>query len=170
MATVHLGLGSNMGDREANIAAACRGLAELPGTAFVTRSSLYETAPVGGPPGQGDFYNAVCAVETRLGPAGFLRETQALERRIGRLRETETARWGPRVIDIDILLWGGRAVEEPGLSVPHPRLAERAFVLVPLAEIAGGTGLRHPLTGQTVGELVEKLNRGEREGIRRLSL
>lgn len=169
MSLVHLGLGSNLGDREANIAAAWSGLADVPGTSVLKRSSLYETRPVGGPPDQGDFYNAACAVETRLGPTEFLRETQALERRIGRLREAEAARWGPRVIDIDILLWGEDGeIEEPGLSVPHPRLAERAFVLVPLAEIAGG--MQHPRAGCRVGELLERLDRGEREGIRRLSL
>lgn len=166
MAMVYVGLGSNMGDRGANIAAACRGLANLTGSSLLTKAPVYETKPVGGPAGQQDYYNTACLLETRLEPQDFLRETQALERSLGRLRETETLRWGPRVIDIDILLWGDRVVEEPGLTIPHPHLAKRAFALAPLADI--DKYLMHPVADLTIEELLQRTN-PENEGLRRVS-
>lgn len=166
MALVHVALGSNLGDRRSNIAAAFRHLAALSGASFLTRSSVYETPPLG-VPGQGAYYNAVCAMRTRLAPRTFLRRLQLIESVLGRHRDLEPERWGPRTLDLDILLWNGKIIDTPDLTVPHPRLAERAFVLVPLAEIAGDA--RHPAAGRTIRELLERLDRGEREAIRRIS-
>lgn len=103
--------------------------------AVVARSSVYETAPVGGPPGQPSFLNMVIAVETSLEPRALLDRCQAVEGAFGRRRAHEQ-RWGPRPIDVDLLTYGDRTIGDEDLTVPHPRMAERAFVLVPLAEIA----------------------------------
>ncbi len=167
MANVYLGLGTNLGDRAANLALARDGLAALPETRFLRMAGVYETRPVGGPPGQDDFYNSACLVDTSLVPRRMLEEIHRLERSIGRRRELERIAWGPRVIDIDILLWEGVEMAEPDLVIPHPRLATRAFALAPLAELA--PGLRHPALGLGIGELLERIG-PQHEGIRRLSL
>jgi len=147
MAAVYLGLGSNLGNREANLRGALRGLWRMGRVAAV--SALYETEPVGGP-AQPSFYNAACRLETGLEPLPLLRFLQGLEHELGRRPSGE--RWGPRPIDLDILLYEDRIVEEEGLVIPHPRLAERPFVLAPLAEIAADVCL--PGDGRTVGELL----------------
>jgi 2-amino-4-hydroxy-6-hydroxymethyldihydropteridine diphosphokinase len=131
-----IGLGSNLGDREENLRQALRALDATPGVQVVQASSVYETEPVGGP-AQPDFLNAVVEVETVLGPRALLEACMTIERALGRDRSTEQ-RWGPRVIDLDVLAMGDLVVTDPDLEIPHPRLAERAFVLVPLAEIAPG--------------------------------
>src|SRR5512144_2403694 len=123
-AVVFLGLGSNLGDREAAIADALARLAAR-GIAVRERSSSWLTEPVGGPP-QGWFVNAAAGVETALSPRDLLAACLDVEREMGRVR---TVKNGPRSIDIDVLLYGERRVDEPGLTVPHPRLAERRFVL-----------------------------------------
>jgi 2-amino-4-hydroxy-6-hydroxymethyldihydropteridine diphosphokinase len=105
----------------------------LPDTRLVLRSSLYRTRPFG-PVEQPDFVNAVAGLLTRLEPGGLLAQLQALEAQLG--RERPVVRWGPRRIDLDLLVHGGARIAEPGLEVPHPGIPERAFVLVPLAEIA----------------------------------
>jgi 2-amino-4-hydroxy-6-hydroxymethyldihydropteridine diphosphokinase len=127
-----LGLGANLGDLEANILSALKELSALPTIKLTAVSSLYETAPVG-VTDQPNFVNAVAEIETTLTPDALLETILALEKNRGRVR---TQRWGPRVIDIDILLHGNVQRESPTLTLPHPRLEERDFALVPLAEIA----------------------------------
>jgi 2-amino-4-hydroxy-6-hydroxymethyldihydropteridine diphosphokinase len=126
MPTAYIGLGSNLGDREATIEAA---IAALPGVVAVSR--LRETEPVGvldQPP----FLNGAAALETTLSPRELLGTLLAIERELGRERRE---RWGPRTIDLDLLLYGDAVVDEPGLTVPHPRLHERHFALEPLHEL-----------------------------------
>ncbi len=147
--TVYLGLGSNLGDRRQNLIAALDKLAPLVRVEAV--SSLYETDPVG-PQDQQDYYNAVCRASTSLAPRELLAHVKQVERNVGR---TEGPRWGPRVIDIDILLCGDVTVEEPELHIPHREMANRAFVLVPLAELAAN--IMHP-GGGTIAELLANVD------------
>ena len=148
--TVYLGLGSNLGDRRQNLIAALGNLA--PRVRVEAVSSLYETDPVG-PRDQQDFYNAVCRASTSLEPRQLLAHVKQVERDVGR---TDGPRWGPRVIDIDILLYGGVTVDQPELQVPHREMANRAFVLVPLAELAART--THPNAGGTIAELLSSVD------------
>ncbi|MHB0912563.1 MAG: 2-amino-4-hydroxy-6-hydroxymethyldihydropteridine diphosphokinase [Armatimonadota bacterium] len=127
-----LGLGSNLGDRAENIREAVDRLGALPGVRVVRVSSLYETAPVG-LTDQPDFINAAVEVETDLPPCRLLDAILEIERSMGRVRDV---RWGPRVVDIDILIYDEVECATPELTLPHPRMMERAFVMAPLAEIA----------------------------------
>ncbi len=145
--TIILGLGSNQGDRIRNLE---RALERLKAHVFVERtSSVYETQPVG-VKDQAWFLNLVCVGTTRLKPRALLEFVHEVEKALGRVREGE--RFGPRTIDIDILAYGDRLIDETDLQVPHPRLAERAFVLQPLVEIA--PEWRHPASGKTARELL----------------
>ncbi|MCG0239189.1 MAG: 2-amino-4-hydroxy-6-hydroxymethyldihydropteridine diphosphokinase [Firmicutes bacterium] len=128
----YLGLGSNLGDRLANLVAGVRLLSGAADIALVAVSSVYETAPWG-LTDQPAFLNAVCAVRTALPPEALLRRCLEVEKALGRVR---TVRWGPRTLDIDLLLYGDLTLQEPHLTLPHPRLTERAFVVIPLLEIA----------------------------------
>ncbi len=130
MSRAYLGLGSNLGDRLANLQAAV-GLLRERGVRALRSSRVYETDPVGGPP-QPEYLNAVIDVETDHDPRALLEACQGAERELGRVRGE---RWGPRVIDIDILTYDGREVDEPDLRIPHPRMHERGFVLMPLLEL-----------------------------------
>jgi 2-amino-4-hydroxy-6-hydroxymethyldihydropteridine diphosphokinase len=130
--TAYIGLGANLGEREAAIRRALE-LLTAPGTSVVAVSSLRETAPVGYED-QPTFLNGVAIVETTAPPRELLNRLLAIERKLGRDRSS-AERWGPRPIDLDLLLYGRRAVDEPGLRVPHPRLHERRFVLEPLVEL-----------------------------------
>lgn len=129
-----IGLGSNDGDRAENLRHAVRGLDSTHGIEVVQVSSIYETEPVGGP-AQPDYLNAVAEVAVHLGHRALLDACMTIEHALGRERSTEE-RWGPRVIDLDLLVMGDLVVSDPDLEIPHPRLAERAFVLVPFSEIA----------------------------------
>ena len=135
-----IGLGSNLGDRESMIRMALDDLARLPETTLVRASSLYDTEPVGDVD-QPNFLNAVAQIDTELTARQLLWNLQLIERRLGRVR---TQTWGPRTIDLDLLLYGALVVDEPDLQVPHPELIRRSFVLVPLVEL--DPLLVHPVT------------------------
>jgi 2-amino-4-hydroxy-6-hydroxymethyldihydropteridine diphosphokinase len=124
-------VGSNMGDRLANLQAGVEGLRRTPGVDVVAVSSVYETDPVGGPE-QPAFLNAVVVVDTELTPEALLASVQDIEDTAGRVREE---RWGPRTLDVDLLVVGAQTRNDENLQLPHPRVAERAFVLVPWAEV-----------------------------------
>lgn len=156
----YLGLGSNLGDREHNLGRAVSLLERMAGP--VIASSVYETKPWGYA-SQPDFLNLVCRVDTALTPQALLEAAQEVERFVGR---EPTFRYGPRVIDVDILLYGDTVIDVPELRVPHPRLSERAFALAPLAELA--PELLHPELGVSIRELLERLPRAEREAASRI--
>ena len=128
----YIGIGSNLEDPERQVRAAIDALSGLPRTTFVRASRLYRTAPWG-KADQPPFVNAAAAISTRLAPRELLDALLAIERAHGRTRDGE--RWGPRVIDLDILVYGDARIDEPGLHVPHPHLAGRAFALLPLADL-----------------------------------
>jgi 2-amino-4-hydroxy-6-hydroxymethyldihydropteridine diphosphokinase len=161
----YIALGSNVGDREMALSRAIEELERL--GSIIARSSVYETDPVGYRD-QPAFLNAVVALETELEPLPLLREMLAVEVKMGRDRSRAVPK-GPRTLDLDLLLIGDRVVEEEQLTLPHPALAERRFVLAPLAEIA--PQLRHPLSGETMAELLAELpDEGENRiaGVKRL--
>ena len=159
-----ISLGSNVGDRKAQLESALAALAEASDIVVRATSSFHVTLPVGGPAGQGAFLNAAAALETNLEPTELLSLLQSIEHRAGRVR---TVRWGERPLDLDLLLYGdhrlhtggnfGDRPDENELIVPHPRLAVRRFVLAPLAEVARGT--IEPCTGRSVGDLLVNLDR-----------
>lgn len=147
--TAYLGLGSNQGDRMENLE---KGIEFLRGGIEALEvSPIYETEPVGFTE-QPAFLNCVCKGETSLSPLELLALAKEAEAALGR---EPTFRNGPRTLDVDILFYGDEVLSEPGLEVPHPRLNERGFVLVPLADIA--PNLRHPVSGATVKEMLERL-------------
>ena len=129
-----IGLGSNLGERAENLRQAVRALEATPGIEVVQMSSIYETEPVGGP-AQADYLNAVVEVAVHLGHRALFEACMTIEHALGRERSNEE-HWGPRLIDLDLLTFGDLVVSDPDLEIPHPRLAERAFVLVPFSEIA----------------------------------
>ncbi len=133
MTRAFLGLGSNLGDRRGFLRAAIGRLREESGVRVTAVSDLYESEPVGGPGGQGDYCNLVVAIDTDLDPRALLDLCQLLEDEAGRVRHE---RWGSRTLDVDILLFGAESIEEDDLVVPHPRMWERRFVIEPLGQLA----------------------------------
>lgn len=146
-------LGSNLGDRAALIHSAVSRLGSEPSTTALAVSSLYETQPVGGAPGQQPFLNAVAAFETSLPPSALLDLLQSIEHELGRQR---SERWAARTIDLDLLLYDDQVIDTPELVVPHPRMAFRRFVVQPAAEVA--PQLVHPTIGWTMAQLLEHLD------------
>ena len=132
MTVAYIGVGSNVGDRVGFCRAAVEALDASAGISRRAVSSLYETSPIGGPP-QRSFVNLAVRIETDLEPGDLLEACKLIEQKMG--REPSDLRWGPRVVDLDILLYGNEKVSEPDLEIPHPRLKERRFALVPLLEI-----------------------------------
>ncbi|MCC6659624.1 MAG: 2-amino-4-hydroxy-6-hydroxymethyldihydropteridine diphosphokinase [Phycisphaerales bacterium] len=132
--TALIAIGSNLGDRAAHLRTATSALRTLPESRLVAVSPVFETAPIG-PVAQGPYLNAAAALQTTLGPRALLGALLAIERAAGRERR-EGERWGPRTLDLDLLIYENLIVNEPGLTLPHPRLHERAFVLEPLSHIA----------------------------------
>ena len=175
----YVALGSNLDDPAAQVRAGAQALGKLPGTRLVCCSSLYRTAPVG-ITDQPDFINAVCAADTSLPANALMQALLDIERAHGRQRDIPTAMdggsagnagavfrpGGPRTLDLDLLLYGELVCHEPGLTLPHPRLHERAFVLYPLSEIAPGLSipgrgqveiLRAGCAGQAIERLAERI-------------
>jgi 2-amino-4-hydroxy-6-hydroxymethyldihydropteridine diphosphokinase len=154
MPIVYLGLGANLGDCRASVEAALAALRSHPRIRVLAVSSFIDTEPVGGPPGQPVYLNGAARIETDLEPAALLAELKRLERALGR---REGPRWGPRPIDLDILLYDDLVLDTPDLIIPHLGLRERRFVLAPLKEIA--PDVRDPVTGLTMRELLARLDK-----------
>jgi 2-amino-4-hydroxy-6-hydroxymethyldihydropteridine diphosphokinase len=129
----YVGIGGNLDDPLSHVRRAFQALAALPASQCVARSPLYRSTPVGGPPDQPDYLNAVAALDTALSPDALLAALQKIESAQGRVRNV---RWGPRTLDLDLLLYGALIRDDPRLTLPHPRLHERAFVLYPLYDLA----------------------------------
>ncbi|QYK46842.1 MAG: 2-amino-4-hydroxy-6-hydroxymethyldihydropteridine diphosphokinase [Phycisphaeraceae bacterium] len=153
----YIGLGSNLGEKAATLESAICQIARLPHTRVIARSDWMQTAPVG-VTDQPDFLNGVIAIETLLPSRRLIGELLRIEAEHGRDRAT-VSRWGPRTLDLDLLLYGSAMIDEPGLQVPHPRMFEREFVLAPLAQIAAQA--RIPGYGHTVAEALERLRCGD---------
>ena len=150
-ADAYVSIGSNLGDRDAHLALALRRLAALPETELVAVSPIFETDPVGPPP-QGPFLNAAVRLRTRLAPRALLAGLLAIEQEARRVRGERNA---ARTLDLDLLLHGDRVLDEPGLTLPHPRLAERPFVLEPLAALA--PALVHPTLHEPIATLAARV-------------
>jgi 2-amino-4-hydroxy-6-hydroxymethyldihydropteridine diphosphokinase len=148
---VAIALGSNLGDSRRILQSALTTLDTRPGIRVLQRSRFYHTAPVGPP--QPDYLNACAILETHLSPHALLQGLLQVERQFGRERRQ---RWGPRRLDLDLLLYGDCIIDTPDLIVPHPRMTERAFVLVPLAELA--PHWVHPVTKRAIADLVNQVD------------
>jgi len=132
MAICYLSLGSNLGNRRKNIKLAVKNIKALKGTRVLRMSAVLETPPAGGPPGQRNYLNAALKIETTYSPANLLAELKKIEKKLGRVK---TVRWGPRPIDLDILFYADLSIKSKSLTIPHPRLFSRDFVIKPLSEV-----------------------------------
>ncbi len=150
MTNVYIGIGSNLGNREENIVNAIARIGKHKGIYLVTRSGLYVTKPIGGPP-QPDYVNCVAELKTEVEPLKLLETFKMIELELGR---KPGVRWGPRIIDIDILLYGNRVINEDNLKIPHESMHERIFVLEPLCEIS--PELIHPVLKKTIFKLLQQ--------------
>ena len=148
MERVYIGIGANLGRTRETVEAAIAALEQLAGTGRHERSRLYRTAAEG-PGEQPDYVNAAMSFDTDLPPADLMDRLHRIEAHFGRER---TTRWGPRTLDLDLLIHGDRIIDDPALTVPHPRIQERGFVLAPLADLA--PDLRHPVLRETVDALL----------------
>jgi 2-amino-4-hydroxy-6-hydroxymethyldihydropteridine diphosphokinase len=147
---IYLGLGTNLGDRQENLLTAVDLLS--PKVSVLAQSPIYQTPPWGYTD-QADFLNQVIKAETKLRPTALLRYLKKIEKRVGR---TATFRWGPREIDIDILFYADRVIKRKKLTIPHPRVHQRAFMLVPLADLS--PELHHPVSGKTIAQLLTEVD------------
>ena len=158
--TVYIALGANLGNRERNLRNAYEYMSASEDIQTLKISRFYETAPLGGPP-QPMFLNAALELQTSMTPHQLLEKLQQIELRMGRIRKEK---WGPRTIDIDILLFGDRIVEDDQLKIPHPLMHERIFVLEPLVEIA--PGMVHPVLKKTILQIYQEFKTFNQEGLR----
>jgi 2-amino-4-hydroxy-6-hydroxymethyldihydropteridine diphosphokinase len=156
--TAYISVGSNLGRRRANCCDGIYLLAETDGCRLSCQAPCYRTAPVGYLE-QGWFVNTLIRIETVLSPAALLGRLKAVERKVG--RRPGSVRFGPRVLDMDVLLFGNRVIDEPGLSVPHPRMHQRRFVLVPFCDI--DPAIVHPTLGETMHTLLQRLDKEEQK-------
>ena len=152
--SAHIALGSNVGDRHGNLNAAIAALAAVEAVTVIRVANAIETAPVDCPPGSLPFLNSAAELATTLEPHALLAALHAVEISLGRERPVRNA---PRTIDLDLLLFGDRIIDSPGLTLPHPRLHERRFVLAPLASVA--PRVMHPTLGRTIEDLLRELDR-----------
>ena len=154
----YIGLGSNQGERAQNIIKALKMLDDIAGVTVGLVSQMIETAPVGGPAAQGDYLNSTAQLHCRIDADRLLREMQHIENQLGRLRREK---WGPRTIDLDLLLFGSEIIDKPHLKVPHPLMHRRDFVLGPLTEIA--PEVMHPVINKTMSQLFSDLLAQEKQ-------
>ncbi len=152
----YIALGSNLGDRELNLLRAVGEIGKLPSGRVTGLSPFYETSPVG-VSDQPSFYNAALRLSTAMSPHELLARLQQIESAV--FRRTRTVRWGPRSIDLDLLLYGNEVIDDEALTVPHPRMAERRFVLQPLCDIA--PDIVHPVLGLSMADLLAGLRSDE---------
>lgn len=149
----YIALGANLGDRAANIGRAIAGLRATPGVRVLRTSALIENPAVGGPPDSPPFLNGVVEIETMLDPHALLQRLLEIESQLGRIRRQK---WEPRAIDLDILLFGSRTLDADHLTIPHPLMHQRPFVLKPLVELA--PDLKHPILNKTVAQLLAEMS------------
>lgn len=162
MIEVFIGIGSNVGDRATTVASAQKAIGELSQTALIGMSPVYETEPVGPIP-QGRYLNAVAKLQTTLDPELLLAALEAIEHQTGRVAPAHRVKWGPRSLDLDILLCGDRIIRSGRLIVPHPRMHERWFVLRPLVDV--DPNAYHPMLNATAAQLLAQVERKQMSAV-----